>query len=227
MSVLQLAPLCRRLRERIEEGLVGLDESVDLLVDASFLVFAKAQWLIPQSTPFEDEETEQDWAEVGEDFEDSPPILNEEELTEVTGKVQALLQHSQFMFTRGHTASIDEVGLIETAAIEASELAQAMETLMARLGPRERTVKIIRRNFADHMRWFWRQVTRLGSRYKVLRFSLFRSSNIQDSVLNFLVLLELVKRRRISARQPKMFGDIMFSTKRDTITEAHDGGGTP
>ena len=135
MSVLQLAPLCRRLRERIEEGLVGLDESVDLLVDASFLVFAKAQWLIPQSTPFEDEETEQDWAEVGEDFEDSPPILNEEERRK-SRKVQALLQHSQFMFTRGHTASIDEVGLIETAAIEASELAQAMETLMARLGPR-------------------------------------------------------------------------------------------
>ena len=128
------------------------------------------------------------------------------------------------MFTRGYTAPIDEVGQIDTAAIEVSELAEAMDALVAQMGPRERTVKIIRRNFSDHMRWFWKQVTRLASRYKVLRFSLFRSSNAQDSVLNFLVLLELVKRRRIFARQPNVFGDIMFSTKRDVIDRVQDDG---
>jgi chromatin segregation and condensation protein Rec8/ScpA/Scc1 (kleisin family) len=224
MRVLQLAPLCRRLRERIEEGLVSLDESVDLLVDASYLVFVKAQWLIPQSLPFEEEEVEDDWSEATENFEDSPPLLDGEELAGITGEVERLLKHSQLMFTRGYTAPIDEVGQIDTAAIEVSELAEAMDALVAQMGPRERTVKIIRRNFSDHMRWFWKQVTRLASRYKVLRFSLFRSSNAQDSVLNFLVLLELVKRRRIFARQPNVFGDIMFSTKRDVIDRVQDDG---
>lgn len=43
------------------------------------------------------------------------------------------------------------------------------------------------------------------------------SSNRPDSILNFLVLLELVKRRRVFAKQPEVFGDIIFSTKRDVV----------
>lgn len=222
MSVLQLAPLCRRLREQIEEGAVSLDESVDLVVDASFLIFAKTQWLLPQSMPVEEEELVDDWCEEAEVFEETPPLLEPAELEQVTGVIEALLQKSRFEFTRGYTAPIDQLGQIETAAIAATELVEAMETLLAEMGPRERTVKIIRRNFADHMRWFWRQVTRLASRYKVLRFSLFRSSRAQDSVLSFLVLLELVKRRRVFAMQPRLFGDIMFSTRRDILTGIGD-----
>lgn len=224
MSVLQLAPLCRRLREQIEEGAVPLDESVDLIVDAAFLIFAKTQWLLPQSMPTEEERVEDNWADAAEEYEDTVPLLEVDELEQITGVVERLLQESQFVFTRRHTASIDEVGQIETAAIETSDLVEAMEILMAEMGPRERTVKIVRRNFSDHMRWFWKQVTQLASRYKVLRFSLFRSSRAQDSVLNFLVLLELVKRRRILARQPVLFGDIMFSTRRDIITRVGEHG---
>ena len=88
MRVLQLAPLCRRLRERIEEGLVSLDESVDLLVDASYLVFVKAQWLIPQSLPFEEEEVEDDWSETLRTLKTVLPFLTEKSWLELPERLK-------------------------------------------------------------------------------------------------------------------------------------------
>ncbi len=222
MRVLQLTPLCRRFREQVEEGRVPLDDSVSLLVDASFLVFAKAQWLLPQSTVIADEGIEEEWIEQTDEFQETPPLLDEPEFSAATGVVDGMLQRSRLLFGRGYTTPIDEVGHIETAAIEALELVEAMESLLAGMKPRERTVMVLRRNFSDHMKWFWKEVTRLASRYTVLRFSLFMSSQPQDSVLNFLVLLELVKRRRLFARQRDIFGDILFSTKRDTMAKLHE-----
>jgi chromatin segregation and condensation protein Rec8/ScpA/Scc1 (kleisin family) len=40
-----------------------------------------------------------------------------------------------------------------------------------------------------------------------------------ESILNFLAFLELIKRRRLYARQRSLFGEIVFSTDKNRITQ--------
>jgi len=207
----------------VEERRILLDDSVSLLVDASSLVLAKVKWLLPQSTIIEDECVEEELPDESAEYDEALRLMEEFEFDVATGIVDGLIQKSEALYTRGYVTPIEETGYVETAAIEASELLEIMKSLRHQMKPREKTVVVLRRNFSEHMVWFWKEVTKLSSKYVVLRFSLFISSSRQDSVLNFLVLLELVKRRRVFARQPEVFGDIMFSTKRDVIARIQDG----
>lgn len=218
MAVLQLTPLCRRLREEVEGGLMFLDDSVSLLVDASFLVLAKVQWLLPQSAMADPEQAEEEPVDDSLEYKENlERCLEEGQFVSAVENTGRLMEQSLSIFSRGFVTQIEGAGHVETAAIEVADLFGIMESLKDRIKPRERTVVVLKRNFSDHMRWFWREVNKLASRYTVLRFSLFMSSNRPDSILNFLVLLELVKRRRVFAKQPEVFGDIIFSTKRDVV----------
>ncbi len=218
MAVLQLTPLCRRLREDVEGGRMFLDDSVSLLVDASFLVLAKVQWLLPRSAMADSEQAEEELADNSLEYEENRErCLEESRFLSAVESTRRLMQQSQLIFSRGVITQIEGAGHVETAAVEAAELFEIMESLKGRIKPRERTVVVLKRNFSDHMRWFWREVNKLVSQYTVLRFSLFMNSDRPDLILNFLVLLELVKRRRVFARQPEVFGDIIFSTKRDVV----------
>ncbi|HHY18151.1 MAG TPA: hypothetical protein GX524_08735 [Firmicutes bacterium] len=218
MAVLQLTPLCRRLREEVEGGQVLLEDSVGLLEDASFLVLAKIQWLLPQSTIGQPELAGEELPDESLEYEeDLFQLLEESEFTSAVENIAGLMRQSQAAYSRGYVTPIEGTSQAETAAIDVVDLFDIMESLKGRIKAGERKVVVLKRNFSDHMRWFWKEITRLTSRYAVLRFSLFVSSSKQDSILNFLVLLELVKRRRVFAKQLEVFGDIVFSTRRDVV----------
>ncbi|MBP8614129.1 MAG: hypothetical protein KBI40_04655 [Firmicutes bacterium] len=215
MSVLQLAPLCRTLREQVENGAIMLDDSVDLLVDASFLVLAKVKWLLPQSKVQEHESCLQ---EIDEDSivqeESVPVLLDEEEFMLAIEEISDLMLSSEYMYDRGYVSCLADSHRIETAAIDVSELTEvALRLLSDREQPRH-SVLVLKRSFSEHLRWFWKEVTKLASQHNILSFSLFADTTKQACILNFLVLLELIKRRKVFAKQPEEFGDIVFTTKR-------------
>lgn len=215
MSVLQLAPLCRALREQVESGSIVLDDSMDLLVDASFLVLAKVKWLLPQSQIQEEEscfeEVEEDLASQEETI---TTLLDEAEFMLAVDNINALIYSSQYMYVRGYVPRLGSLDHIEAAAIDVSELKECATKLMNSSEQARHSVLVIKRSFSEHLRWFWKEVTVLASEHNVLKFSLFANTTKQTCILNFLVLLELIKRRKVFAKQPEQFGEIVFTTKR-------------
>lgn len=217
--MLQLAPLCKNLRQQIQRKQIPLDDSIPLMVDASFLVLTKVQYLLPVHETVEDETKEENQMKTGELLEKEIALLDEFEFATTVSVIGDLVHNSALSYRRGCKSFLQMQTCTEVTAIETQELACTMSLLIDRMVPRKRSVVVLKRNFSEHLKWFWKEVTRLASEYVVLRFSLFVSSSAQDSVLNFLVLLELVKRRRLFAKQPDIFGDIIFSTKRKPLSK--------
>lgn len=188
---------------------------MDLLVDASFLVLAKVKWLLPQS---QIQEEEPSFEEIEEDLaaqeETITALLDEVEFRSAVENIDALIYSSQYMYVRGYVPRLGSLDHIEAAAIDVSELKEIATKLMNSSEQAGHSVLVIKRSFSEHLRWFWKEVTVLASEHNVLKFSLFPNTTKQTCILNFLVLLELIKRRKVFAKQPEQFGDIVFTTKR-------------
>ena len=100
MAVLQLTPLCRRLREEVEGGLMFLDDSVSLLVDASFLVLAKVQWLLPQSAMADPEQAEEEPVDDSLEYEENlERCLEEGQFVSAVENTGRLMEQSCLLYT--------------------------------------------------------------------------------------------------------------------------------
>lgn len=218
-SILPLAPLMRRFRQGVETDRPDLEESVRTLACASDLVLLKLRWLLPNAK-VEEEATE----EVLEEDADlaaatAVALMETWEVAAAARAIEDRMKAAGRTFHRGAAPSFEGGRRLEITGIEPSDLVAAMREAERRTGPRERTLIVPRWSFVTHLRDFWREVRRLSASDIVIRFSRFLGKTKQEAILNFLAFLELVKRRRLFARQRTLFGDIEFSTTRDSVRE--------
>lgn len=220
-SILQLGPLMRCFRQRVEsqETEMKLEDSVRTLAYASELVLMKLRWLLPSAKMEEEPEDEalQDAAEMT--VATAVTVMDLWEVAAAARAVEDRMKASARTFTRGYAPSHEYGRRLEIARIEPADLELAMRAVEARTGPKERTLVVPRWSFVTHLRDFWREVRRLSARGMVMRFSRFLGATKQEAILNFLAFLELIKRRRLFARQLTLFGDIEFSTSKDRVGE--------
>lgn len=222
MNVLQLAPLLTRFRERVENAEVPLEESVRTLSYAADLVLFKLRWLLPNAKEEEQAEEALDDASglVG------ATILGVMEPCEVPVAAKAIedrMKASARMFTRGYVPSFEGGRRLEIVNLDPWSVRDAMKAMERRTGQPERVLVVARWSFVTHLKGFWREVRRLAAKGVIVRFSRFLGKTRQEAILNFLAFLELVKRRRLFARQKTLFGDIEFSTSRDSVGEEGKG----
>jgi chromatin segregation and condensation protein Rec8/ScpA/Scc1 (kleisin family) len=218
MDVIRLAPLIRRLREQVESGLVPLEDSVRNLSYASELVLFKVRWLLPNPRAQEGH-SEEEVLETGDSLAAATdlPVLEPWEVSEATSLLQEALEKAGARFFRGNAVSIGDQRRVVVSSIDPVDLKEAMLAVKVKEVPPARRIPLPRWSFLTHLRNFWREVRRVASRGGVLRFSRFLGESRMDAILNFLAFLELVRRRRLYARQPTLFGEIVFSPDRTEI----------
>ncbi len=217
-NVLQLAPLFRRFRQRIESREVALEESVRTLAYASELVVLKLRWLLPDTKQEEDQEAEE-MLEVADEMvgATASPVMEPWEVGAAVRVIGDRMKAAALTFTRGYAPSYEGGRRLEIVNIDPSDVRDAMLLVERRNRGVSRTYVVSRWSFVTHLRDFWREVRRLTSKGAILRFSRFLGQTRQEAILNFLAFLELVKRRRLFARQKVLFGDIEFSTTRENV----------
>lgn len=222
-GVLKLAPLVRQFRQKIESGELALEEAVRNLAWASELVALKLRWLLPgarQEEPLEEEVFED---EDGTAAATAIPTMEPWEVATVAKTVENLMKSFALMFPRGSVPPYETGRRLEIVAIERRDLTEAMLAVERRAGASKGAYVVSRWSFVSHLRSFWREVRRLTSRGAVIRFSRFLGRTKQEAILNFLAFLELVRRRRVFARQRSLFGDIELSTTKETVEREEDG----
>lgn len=220
MEVLLLAPLVRRLREQVEYGAIPLEVSVRDLAIASELVLFKVRWLLPNPRA-EAVDPEEEALEDGGHSEAATclPVMEPREVTKAYSWLRETMERNRLRFTRGNALPIGDRRRVEVSSLDPGDLKKAMLNVMAKEKAAGRRVILPRWNFLNHLRAFWREVRRLASRGGVLRFSRFLGKTKMEAILNFLAFLELVRRRRLYARQPTLLGEILFSPDRKEISD--------
>lgn len=226
-SVLQLAPLFRLFRQRVETREAALEESVRTLAYAADLVVLKLRWLIPGAKPQEEEASEEAPELFGSAGDETGATGSAAmDPLEVRAAVQAVedrMRARALMFPAGRAPVFEGGRRLEITSIDPSQVRAAMLLMEKRNGGMGRTYVVSRWSFVTHLRDFWRDVRRLASTGVVLKFSRFLGGTRQEAILNFLAFLELVKRRRLFARQRVLFGDIEFSTTKGDVDGEEKG----
>ncbi len=215
--MLQLFPLIRQFRAEVERGQVPLETSAKTLAYASELVAFKLKCLLPNA---QDLVTQEDAGEacVDEALATLVPVMEPWEIGLAVGWMSRAFVSSDKMRSRGATmiAGTPEAIVVR---LDPAEIAAAMRLVAARSGPKKIALTVPKFSFVSHLRSFWSEVRRLAGQGVILRFSRFLGKSKSEAVLNFLAFLELVRRRRVFARQRGAFGDIVFSTAKEKVIE--------
>ena len=218
-GILKLAPLFRIFRGQVESSELSLETSVKTLARASDLVVMKIRWLLPSLTQedpaAQDEELGDITGMVGATY---VPAMEPWELSEARDSIRDLLGKSARKYPRGAASLMGSPKTI-VVSVDPRELRDAMRLVVAKSEPVRRTLVIPKWNFVAHLRSFWSEVRRLAGKGALLNFSRFLGRNKTEAIQNFLAFLELIKRRRVFARQTGPFGEIVFGTDRDRVAD--------
>jgi len=217
-NILQLAPLFKRFRLMVETGEIPLEDSVRTLAYASELVVLKLRWLLPNTR--QEDESSEEGALAGADEligATASPVMEPWEVAAAVRAVEDRMKAFALMIPRGYAPSYEGGRRLEIVNIDPSGVRDAMLLVERRNDGASRTYVVSRWSFVTHLRDFWREVRRLTSKGAIIRFSRFLGKTRQEAILNFLAFLELVRRRRLFARQTALFGDIEFSTTRESV----------
>ncbi len=225
IGILQLSPLFRRFRERVEAKDVQLEESVKTLAYESELVLMKLRWLLPATRLESDQEEEAgEIIPAAEDLLAAGSTLAMEpwEVGKAVDIVQEHMSGASQSFARGRVPEYEGGRRLTVVNISPEDILKALLVTERRSPSGHRVLTVPRFSFVTHLRDFWREVRRLTAKGAVLRFSRFLGQSRQEAILNFLAFLELIKRRRLYARQRELLGDIEFSTTQDNVNREGD-----
>lgn len=212
-SALRLAPLLRHFRERVEKEELPLEESVRTLSGASELVLLKLRWLLPAGQDDESLAEEEPSYDVEEMMgATAVPVMEPGQVEAAREILDARMKAASLMFPRGRAPVFPGGRRLEIMDIRAEALRDAMAAITKRTESTSRTYVVSKWNFVSHMRDLWREIRRLSSRGAVILLSRLLGKTKEEAILSFLAFLELVKRRRLFARQPVLFGDIEVMT---------------
>jgi segregation and condensation protein A len=207
---LQRVPLRVLAEEYLARALQSpdLEEATDVLVHLAILTDLKARTLVPQAPP----------AETPPPSEDVPSDLQERlagqiaeymKFREAAQALRVLEEIQSKIFSRPPDAP-DPSGDVLLEGVTLHDLFDAFSQVLRRAqdAPRE----IAGEEFTVEERMTAVVALLRGSDGKVAFAALFRAGASRlEVIVTFLALLELIKQRRIRARQPETFGEIELS----------------
>jgi len=181
---------------------LDLDQAGEFLVMASRLMQIKSRSLLPREDPFEDEE-------LDPRFELVQMLLEYRKFKEVSENLRSRAEHWALRFPPGRQPErpgvpLDEVPLADVSVLD---LTLAFHEVMKDIGD-GRPTEIIYDDtpIETHMEEI---VTRLSKTRRLPFFELFSGTTKRPRIAGiFLALLELIKQRRVRARQDRPFGRI-------------------
>lgn len=216
--MLRLAPLVRRFRERVEADEIPLEDSMRTLSYASELVLFKVRWLLPGAEDSASEEAEEEMLlEPSLEAATASFVMEPSEVETAFAFILGAMKDASARFSRGFALSFRDERRVVVSSIDPAEIRKALLSAEARSGGASGRIVLPRWSFVTHLRDFWREVSGLASKGAVLRFSRFLGQSKMDAILNFLAFLELIKRKRLYARQRSLFGEIVFSTDKERV----------
>jgi segregation and condensation protein A len=195
---------------------LDLDQAGEFLVMASRLMQIKSRSLLPREDPLEDED-------LDPRFELVQMLLEYRKYKEVSENLRSRAEHWALRFPPGRQPEkpgvpLDEVPLEDVSVID---LALAFNEVMRDIGD-GRPTEIIYDDtpIETHMEEI---VTRLSTIKRLPFADLFTNTCDRPRIAGiFLALLELIRQRRVRARQDRPFGriDVEFRPRPDGPTEA-------
>lgn len=207
---LQSVPLRRVAEEYLERarGAPDLEEATEVLVQLAVLSDLKARTLVPAAPPAETPPASE---EAASDLQDRLGAQMAEYLQfrEAAQALRALEQVQSRIFARPPDAAApDGEALLEGVTLEDLFAAFAQVLERARDVPRE----IAGEQFTVGDRMEAIAAALEGAAGTLAFGALFRAGASRlEIIVTFLALLELIKQRRIRARQPHPFGEIEIS----------------
>lgn len=202
ITEVSLAQVADQYVEYIEHAHdINPEEVANFLVVAARLLWIKSKALLPYLVA-EDEEEEI------KDFENQLRIYRE--FLEVAKAIEERLSVGAFMYTRGTLKlRVDEVVFNPPGNVTALLLQETYEAIAHRLRPREVLAEeTVSRSVSIEERMQGIRATL--KKMKQLSFSslLEGGASRDDVVVNFIAMLELVKQKKVTAKQSALFSEI-------------------
>ena len=215
-GILKLAPLFRIFRGQVEASELPL-ENVKTLAQASDLVVTKIRWLLPsqvkEDPALEDEELGDITGMVSATY---VPAMEPWELHEATENLKALLGDAARRYPRGATSLMGAPTTIVTS-VDPRELREAMRLVAAKSEPVRRNPRHPEVEFRRPSAQLLERGQASGGKACFSASLDFLGKDKKEAIQNFLAFLELIKRRRVFARQTGPFGEIVFGTDQDRV----------
>ena len=222
---------CISFRKKMEEGKAELGETFEFLAKMSSALLARIRSLLP--------------ARVSEPEEDSAEASVREVCVSVasagagpgdpamiaraTRVIEECIDKASALYPRGTSGTVSGNGSaggerqpqppVEPGlGISALDLARMWFSVKSRADARTKTVLVPKMSFVVHLRRMWRAVLMAAKTGVRVKFSVFAAGHPKwMKVMDFLALLELVRRGRILVWQDGNLGEIEF-TARENFT---------
>jgi segregation and condensation protein A len=181
---------------------LDLDQAGEFLVMASMLMQIKSRSLLPREDPLEDEE-------LDPRFELVQMLLEYRRFKEVSEQLKSRAEHWSLRFPPGKQP--DQPGIppdeVPLADVSVLDLALAFHEVIKDIGePRQTEILYDDTPIETHMEEI---VTKLTSAKRLPFAELFTATTERPRIAGiFLALLELIRQRKVRARQDRPFGRI-------------------
>lgn len=182
-------------------ALLDLDSVGEFLVMASTLLYIKSRMLLPQPSPFHEEEGEDPRAELVE------MLSTYRRFKEITTYLRDCEDHRQHLFTRPPD-SLPSLPKSSVKLVELSptDLLRAMERLLQRQQPQVQELRRETFSVVDKIQEI--EAALLTDERIPLDFLLPPAACRMEIITTFLALLEMVRQRRAILQQHRLFGTI-------------------
>lgn len=225
---------CVGFRRKMEEGKAELEEAFEFLSRVSSILLAKIRSLLPVRTPEPDEDPVEVTAREASAtlglLEIGPG--DRKLVAGAARRIEESIDKASALYPRGiqgdRTPPAETVPGEETVGegsspvpqllvdlgISPVELARMWFSLKSRADARTRTVAVPKLSFVVHLRRIWRAVLIAAKKGVRVKFSVFTARHPKwMKVMDFLALLELVRRGRVWAWQDGELGEIEFAAR--------------
>ncbi len=200
--------------QRMEE--LDLDIAGDFLVMAATLIELKSRMLLPRPPAPAEEEGPDPRAELVE------RLLEYEKYREVAALLRDQEETCRLLYSRTVEVDPEELPPVPSGAVTTADLLAALKRVLERADTREEPAAVIpRRRITLRLKMgeILRRVREGGGRL-VFRDLFSPERTRTEVVVAFLALLELLRQRKVDARQEECLGDILIFETQEVPVEA-------
>jgi len=177
---------------------LDLEIASEFLVIAALLLSIKSRMLLPKQLTQGEEEIEEDPR-----LELTKKLIEYKKYKEISTKLEQRLTFYQEIFTRPCVFEKEETNLVEC---DLFELVLALQKI---LKEKEGRIEILLEDTSVEQKMDWLEKLLLARQGKIAFFSLFKDvTQKTEVVITFLAILELIRLKKIYARQHRLFSEI-------------------
>ncbi len=191
---------CLQRKERI-----NLDREAEFLLMAALLIHIKSQMLLPREEPFPEEDPRRFLVDQ---------LLEYQKIKAACAILKEKEEEQSLFWTREGLPPLAEAGDVDLAEVSLFDLAETFFSLMKRKeGENFRLVKGKSVSIENKMK----EIVRLLEEESVLDFLEYfsRQETLEEAIVSFFSLLELIKARMVLAIQEQLFHSIKVWLRKD------------